>query len=257
MHPVFGTMFYTMRRNIRVRQLLGLLLIAAAFATPVAATDFPASTNYRFDETSIGTTNNLESSSANFRDQSGAGDTAVGGSSSTNFQTQTGSDTSHAPNLTFTVNTSGANFGTFSPTTASTATATFSVINYTSYGYVVQIVGNPPSYGTNQIDAMSANATSQPGTEQFGINLVANTSPVSFGANLDNGTSPNDFGYGQVATNYAVPNQFRYVPGETIALAPKSSGKTDYTISYIVNVTNLTPGGIYNTDQTLIVTGTY
>jgi len=253
----FGTMFYTMRRNIRVRQLLALLLMAGAFATPVAATDFPASTNYRFDETSIGTTNNLESSSANFRDQSGAGDTAVGGSSSANFQTQTGSDTSHAPNLTFTVNTSGANFGTFSPTTASTATATFSVINYTSFGYAVQLVGNPPSYGTNQIDAMSVNATSQPGTEQFGVNLVANTSPVSFGSNPDNGTSPNDFGYGQVASNYSTPNQFRYVPGETIALAPKSSGKTDYTISYLVNVTNLTPGGVYNSDQTLIVTGTY
>jgi hypothetical protein len=257
MDPGYRTMFYTMRRNYRVRQLLTLLLMAALLTTPVAATDFPASTNYRFDETSIGTTNNLESASTNFKDQTGAGDTAVGASSSTNFQTQAGSDTSHDPNLTFTMNTGSAAFGTFSPTAASTATTTFSVINYTSFGYVVQVAGNPPSYGSNQIDAMSATAASQPGTEQFGINLVANTSPISFGANPDNGTSPNDFGFGQVAPNYSTPNQFRYVAGETIAQAPKSSGRTNYTISYIANVTNLTPGGTYNSDQTLIVTGTY
>lgn len=253
----FGTISYTMRRRFRVRQLLGLLVIAAAFTTPVAATDFPASTNYRFDETSIGTTNNLQSSSANYLDQSGAGDTAVGSSSSANFQSQAGSDTSHDPNLTFTVNTSGANFGTFSPTTTSTATATFSVVNYTSYGYVVQVVGNPPTYNNKSINAMSTTTTSQPGTEQFGINLVANTNPISFGANPNNGTAPNDFGFGQAAPNYATPNQFRYVAGETIAQAPKSSGRTDYTISYVVNVSTLTPGGTYNSDQTLIVTGTY
>jgi hypothetical protein len=231
--------------------------MAALISTPVAATDFPASTNYRFDETSIGTTNNLQSSSTNFKDQTGAGDTAIGRSGSTNFQTESGSDTSPDPNLTFAMNASSANFGAFSSTTASTATATFSVLNYTSFGYVVQIAGNPPTYGSNQIDAMSATAVSQPGIEQFGINLVANTSPISFGANPDNGASPNNFGFGQVAPNYSTPNQFRYVAGETIAQAPKSSGRTDYTISYIVNVSNLTPGGTYNSDQTLIVTGTY
>lgn len=253
----FGTMIYTMRRNFRGRQLFGLMLIAALFTSPALATDFPSSPNYRFDETSIGTTNNLQSSSTNYHDQTGAGDTAVGSSSSANFQTQAGSNTSPDPNLTFTVNSGGANFGTFSPATTSTATATFSVVNYTSYGYVVQIAGNPPTYGSHQIDAMSTTTTSQTGVEQFGINLVANTSPVSFGANPDNGTAPNDFGYGQAAPNYATSNQFRYVPGEAIAQAPKSSGKTDYTISYIVNVTNLTPGGTYNSNQTLIVTGTY
>lgn len=253
----FGTMSYTMRRNIGVRQLLGLLLVAVLFGAPAAATDTPSSPNYRFDETSIGTTNNLQSNSTNYRDQTGAGDTAVGSSSSANFQSQAGSDTSADPNLTFSVNSSGANFGMFSPATTSTATATFSVINYTSYGYVVQIAGNPPTHGSHTIDAMSANAPSQTGVEQFGINLVANTSPVSFGSNPNNGTAPNNFGFGQAAPNYATPNQFRYVPGETIAQAPKSSGRTDYTISYVVNVTNLTPGGTYNSNQTLIVTGTY
>jgi hypothetical protein len=246
-----------MRQNKQVKGVVALLTLALSMTTPVFATEFPASNNYRFDETSIGSTNNLQSSSANYRDQSGAGDTAIGSSSSANFQTQAGSDTSPDPNLSFSVNSASANFGTFSPSTSNTGVTTFSVTNYTSYGYVVQITGNPPTYGNRSLTAMSTTTTSQPGVEQFGINLVANTSPVSFGANPDNGTTPNDFGFGQAAPNYATPNQFRYVSGETIAQAPKSSGKTDYTISYLINVSSLTPGGSYNTNQTLIVTGTY
>lgn len=246
-----------MKQRYGWRGLSGLLVATLCFSVPVAAATVPTSNSYRFDETSIGVSNLLESSSTNFKATGGAGDTAIGGSGSANFQTESGSNTTAVPNLTFAVTSSAANFGAFSPTLTQTAITTFSVINYTSFGYVVQVAGAPPSYGTNQIDAMGANAASQTGIEQFGINLVANTSPASFGANPSNGTAPNNFGFGVAAPNYSTPNQFRYVSGETIAQAPKSSGRTDYTISYLVNVTALTPGGTYGTNQTLIVTGTY
>lgn len=236
---------------------IGISIVAAVLmASPVFAVE-PSSSNYRFDETSVGVSSLLESNSANFRAQSGAGDAAAGASGSTNFQTEAGSDTTPDPNLSVSVDTSNAIFDDFSPATAATATAEFSVVNYTSYGYNVQLIGDPPTYGSHQIAAMSATAVSQVGIEQFGLNLVANTSPISFGQNPDNGTSPNDFGFGTAAGNYSTPNQFRYVSGETIASAPKSSGETTYTMSYIVNVTSLTPGGVYSTDQTLVVTGTY
>ena len=104
---------------------------------------------------------------------------------------------------------------------------------------------------------MGANGSSQPGTEQFGINLVANTVPSSLGANPNNGTPPDDFGFGEAAPNYDTPNSYRFVSGDTVAFAPKESGETEYTISYLANVAALTPGGIYKTNQTLIVTGTY
>lgn len=100
---------------------------------------------------------------------------------------------------------------------------------------------------------MATNGPSVVGTSQFGINLVANTLPISIGANPDNGS----FGFGLASTNYNTPNQYRYISGETIAQAPKSSGVTVYTITYLVNVPALTPGGQYISDQTLIVTGTY
>jgi len=170
-------------RRLWLRIAAGLTVMTVALASPAFATDVPTSTSYRFDETSIGVSNLLESSSTNYKASTGAGDTGIGRSSSTNFQSESGSDTTPDPNLTFAVTSSTANFGTFSPAAASTSTTTFSVINYTSFGYVVQIAGGPPMYDNNDIDAMGANAVSQPGTEQFGINLVANTSPTSFGAN--------------------------------------------------------------------------
>ncbi|MGB3023226.1 MAG: hypothetical protein WBB39_00260 [Candidatus Saccharimonadales bacterium] len=212
-----------------------------------------ASPNYRFDESTLGAGGVVQSGSTNFSVTSGAGDIGVGNSTSTNFQINSGSNTPRDPFLTFTMLSSNANFGTLSATTTSTATATFAVSNYTSYGYVVQIYGSPPTNATHTLTPMTSTGPSQVGIEQFGINLVANTSPASFGANPNNG----QFGYGAIMSNYATPNEFRYNSGETIAHADKSSGQTIYTLSYIVNVTPLTAGGQYSTDQTIIVTGTY
>ena len=245
-----------MKRELQLRGLVSLLVLTVAFAVPVAAVA-PTSSTYRFDEVSIGNSNSIDSSSANFKSKNSAGDTAVGQSGSSNFQSQSGSNTTEDPNLSMVITSSSANFGAFSPSISSTATATFSVINYTSYGYVVQITGETPKNTNKQLNAMTTTAASSPGTEQFGINLVANTNPSSFGANPNNGTAPNDFGFGAATPNYGTANQYRYVEGESIAQAPRSSGKTDYTISYLVNVKPLTPGGVYKSNQTIIVTGTY
>jgi hypothetical protein len=212
------------------------------------------SPNYRFDESVLGGDGLVQSNSANYRAGLSIGDTAIGSSSSTNFQVESGSKTTNDPTLSFSVDNGNANFGSFTPSGASVATSTFSVSNYTSYGYVVQLVGNPPSNSSGHtLSAMTTTGPSQAGTEQFGVNLVANTLPVSVGANPDHG----QFGVGSAAPNYATSNQYRYVSGETIASAPKSSGLTAYTLSYIVNVDSLTPGGQYNGNQILICTGTY
>lgn len=211
------------------------------------------SSNYQFSESSLGAGGLTQSSSANFQGRDTIGDVAVGKANSSNYQVDAGGTTTNDPSLSFSIGGGSINFGEFSSTEATITTSTFTVLNYTSNGYVVQIFGSPPTSGSTTIDAMATAGPSQAGTSQFGINLVANTSPVSVGANLNNG----QFGYGQVAPNYSTPNEYRYVSGDTIALAPKSSGLTTYTISYLVNVPGLTPGGKYVSDQTLIVTGTY
>jgi hypothetical protein len=211
------------------------------------------SATYHFDETSIGSGGLIQSSSTNFGTADSIGDISVGNTASANYQINTGSKTTNDPALSFSITSGAITFPSFSSTVATVTTATFSVSDYTSYGYVVQVIGNAPSYGSHVIPAMATTGPSQVGIEQFGINLVANTLPSSVGANPDNG----QFGFGTAATNYSTSNQYRYVSGETIASAPKSSGLTNYTISYLVNVGALTPGGQYTTNQTIIVTGTY
>lgn len=241
--------------NIRRGIVFGLLVLCmASFATlSVRAEPPPTSTNYRFDETSITGGGLIEANSTNYRSSSSIGDTAVGNTASANFQTEAGSQTTDDPALSFIIEDGDATFGDFSASTAATATTSFSIINYTSYGYVVHVAGTSLSNGAHTIPAMATTDSSLPGTEQFGINLVANTSPISFGANPDHG----QFGFGSATGDYDDPNAFRFVSGEAIASAPKSSGRTLYTISYIVNVGSLTPGGQYTGNQTIIVTGTY
>jgi hypothetical protein len=211
------------------------------------------SSNYRFDESVLGAGGLVQSASPNYQASNSTGDVGIGNSASTNYQVEAGSKTTNDPTLSFAVDDADVSFGSFTPSSASVTTASFSVSNYTSYGYVVQIVGNPPSNGAHTLTAMATTNPSQSGIEQFGINLVANTLPVSVGANPNNG----QFGQGIAAPNYGISNKYRYVSGETIASAPKSSGVTIYTLSYLVNVASLTPGGQYTSNQTIIVTGTY
>lgn len=237
--------------------LVSTLVLCWIISPPFA--DALQSTHYQFIESSLGglgTANSNAPSSLNYQNaQSSGAEIGLGTSTSTNYQIEAGNTTTKDPALTFAITSATSNFGAFSAAAAATATSTFQVINYTSYGYVVEVIGNPPTNAEtgHTITAMSTTGPSQAGVEQFGMNLVANTSPVSLGANPDHG----QFGFGSAETGYDTPNNYTYNSGDTIASAPKSSGQTTYTISYIVNVTNLTPGGTYTTNQTLICTGTY
>lgn len=229
---------------------IGLLVISNPLFVYAEQLQSPS---YVLDESTIGTSDMSQSSSTNYTGTNATGALSVGTATSNSYNISTGTKTTPDPALTFSMDDYSADFGSFSATIPTTTTTTFSVTNYTSYGYVAQIVGKAPSNGTHTITAMANTGLSITGTEQFGINLVANTAPTAFGANLDN----YQFGFGQIAPNYSTTNQYRYVSGETIALAPKSSGKTTYTISYLVNVSSITPGGQYASDQVIIVTGTY
>lgn len=235
-----------------VRRIL-VATIVALFVVPPVSAEIPKSNNYSFDESSIGTGGMLQSNSTNYTATDATGDFVNGTSASANYNVLSGSRTGADPVLSFKILTTANSFGNFSPTATAVANASFSVKNYTSYGYVVQVTGPPPTHSGRALAAMNIAGSAQPGVEQFGINLVANTLPTSFGANLVNG----DFGHGIVQPNYNTPNMFYYQDGDTIARADKESGETTYTISYIINVAALTPGGQYTAAQTLIVTGTY
>jgi hypothetical protein len=241
---------------------LWVIFLTFLFFGPANIANAFESPNFKLEESTIGSGDIIQASSQNYTARGALGDIVVGRAGpdgGNGKQIKAGSQTSKDPTLKFKFLNANVKFTpTFSPSAASTSTAQFSVVNYTSYGYVIQLAGRPPANGNYEITPISGtgpNSTkpSQPGIEQFGVNMVANSLPVSFGSNPNVG----DFGEGVAETNYNIANEFRYVNGETIASAPKSSGETIYTLSYMVNVSSLTPGGKYTSNQTIIVTGTY
>jgi len=201
---------------------------------------------------------------------SSLGEAAVGNSSSTSYQTNSGINTSKSPTLTVTVSATPASLGPLSISAARTATATFTVKNYTTNGYVVQIVGAPPTNSGHPLTAMTTTSygdASVNGSEQFGLNLVANTSPGVVGSNPAQFPDPT-FGFGVAGDGlggttygvnkpYTVDGRYRFVSGEVVASAPKSSGETDYTITFLANMSNVTPGGQYSGNLAIVATGTY
>ena len=120
-------------------------------------------------------------------------------------------------------------------------------------------MNQPPTNGTKVLTAMAAAGVSAPNTEQFGINLVANTLPVAQGVVPSTQTIA---GFGQpiAAVGYDVANNYKYVPTGTIAQSGatgKSWGQTNFTISFIANINPITPGGTYSVIQDLMLVATY
>jgi hypothetical protein len=112
-------------------------------------------------------------------------------------------------------------------------------------GYSMWVLGGTMTSGNNTIPAMSG-AAAQQGVSQFGINLRANTAPVI-------GQDPVGPGVGAVAAGYNQQNQFRYQSGDFLATSTDPDDTRKYTVSYVVNVDEDQPGGVYATTLTYIV----
>ncbi len=244
-----------MKKIIKILEISSASIILF-LALPMHIFAQSSSTNYRIEESYFGTGGELDASSPNYRSQQSAGETTVGNTPSTNYQANGGFNTKEEPYLEVSVTGGNTDLGDLSSSVASATTSTFYVRAYLASGYSVMIVSNPPTYGPNQIDAMASQASSSPGTEQFGINLTANTSPFNFGA-APSQSPDSSFGYGYATSNYDDANVYQYVKGDTIARSDKSSGRTNYTISYIYNISTLSPAGVYVFTQDLVVVGTY
>lgn len=190
-----------------------------------------------------------------------AGETAVGNTSSTNYQAQAGFNTDRTPYLEFIVNGTSINLGVLSAGTTATATAGFSVKTYLASGYVVTTASDPPVNGPHTLTNLTSPTANNTSAEQFGINLVANNGcgsglPASLGSNPVQ-VPDSTFSFGAAAAGYNTACQFKYVKGDVVAQSTKSSGETDFTVSYIFNITATTPGGTYTMNHVLVATSTY
>lgn len=177
---------------------------------------------------------------------------------------QVGNNTNREEYLEFIVNGTSTDLGVLTPASAATTTGTFSVKNYLSTGYVILNASNPPRAGTSghSITNLTSPTAYNAGQEQFGINLVTNTTsgpcnaPANVGADPVQVPDPS-FSYGSAASGYNTCGLFKYVKGDTIAQSTRSTGQTNYTVSYMYHILDSTPAGVYTFNHDLVAFATY
>jgi hypothetical protein len=214
-----------------------------------------SSSHYQVTQTQFTSGTSVQSCSGSYCAKVSVGDAAVGTAASVTNTAVFGSITNSDPLLEVIVEPGQSDLGTLTTEKTGTKTMTVKIRNYLSGGYVLQIVGDPPKYNGHMLSTSDTPVQSVPGTEQFGINAVANTNPT-IGSNLvqvpDDKTS-----FGAVYDNYKSPNLFMFQSGDNVAHSVSSSGETDYTISVIVNISSATPAGHYSGDFSAVVIPVY
>lgn len=233
--------------------LLAVVLAGGGTATALATTS--RSTNYQTTEMQLGTTSSLESCSGQYCAKATIGDMTTGISTSTNNSAKFGSVTEGEPLLEVIIGEGESNLGVLNTENTATKTMTVQIRNYLSDGYVLQIMGNAPKYGGHTLNAPSTPTQARAGTEQFGINAAANTTPEVGASPVQVPSTATSFGV--VGDDYHTPNLFKYTSGDVVARSQSESGRTDYTISMIVNISNATPAGHYSGDFSAVVIPVY
>lgn len=231
-----------------------ILALFVALLGGVIAIGHPAqaetstSPSYQITESQFGTGSSLESCSDQYCARVSIGDDSKTSSATS---AEFGKANYSEPLLEMIVESSSSNLGDLSTERTGTKVMKIKIRNYLSGGYMLQIVGDAPKYDGHTLHTSESIIESLPGTEQFGINLVANTIP-QVGENPILQPSGGD-GTSFVRPGYNTPNVYKYVNGDTIASSQENSGGADYTVSMIVNISNSTPAGLYAGDFAAVV----
>jgi hypothetical protein len=240
------------------------ILCALLFMPSAAFAQTYSSSSYQVNEATFGSGGNVDANSTSYNARGSVGNLGVGEATSASYAAFAGSVTPDAEYLELNVTFANVDLGTLTTSTTGIGVSSFYVRTYLNAGYVVKTMSQPPANGTEVLDAMTTAGASSAGTEQFGINLVANTSPTNGTFPSGAGSNPSQapsatFANGQAATGYNTANTYKYTAGDTIASnsSARAWGQTNYTISYIANVSAITPGGQYSVDHDIVVVPTY
>jgi hypothetical protein len=255
-HMIFAKSMQALRsRCAGYLQRASVVLVLAALVSlglvGVAVADQPSSAHYKVTETQFGAGSSLRECSDAYCAKTSAGDTVVGSSRSDNYAAEYGFNTSDVPVLEVIATVNSEDMGVLDTDRTGTAVSSVKVRSYLSSGYIIQVAGNAPDQGSHILSSPTTPQTSQQGHEQFGLNLAANDTP-------DVGADPvqvpsSQFSFGQVDSNYNQSDKFMYQDSDIVARSLASSGETDYTLSFIANVTNTTPAGRYLGNYSAVV----
>lgn len=247
--------------QLRWFRVVTALVVSVSFAALCSVSVFAAvdpqssSSNYQVYNTVFGSGGEVEACSDSYCSRQSLGEAAVGDSESSNYKARAGSIFSEGTLLEVNVDGGINELGVISTDATVTASTEITVRSYLSAGYVIRLVGTPPKIHNHTIATPATPSAAQPGVEQFGINVRENTDPV---VGADATQFPDStFAYGAAAANYNTPNLFMYNEGDVIAGSTVSSGQTNYTVSFIMNIASNTPAGLYTTKLHAIVIPTY
>lgn len=141
--------------------------------------------------------------------------------------------------------------GELRPDTTLTSQSQMAVGTNATGGFAIVAHAAPLSAGTNIIESPSSPTTSRPGVNQFGINLVANSSPAI-------GNDPEGEWANAVASpDYSQPDHYMLQSGDVVAYSPNVSLMKKFTVSYIVNSSPNLRAGVYTTTINFIATGRF
>jgi hypothetical protein len=152
--------------------------------------------------------------------------------------------------VTFTLAAATVPLGTLTTSSTGAGTSSMTASTNAASGYSVTVNGTTLMSGSNPIAALASPTASTMNTAQFGINLMANTTPAI-------GTAASGSGTGVPATGYGTANQFKFVSGDTVASATVPTNSNTFTTSYIANINGAAAAGSYSTLLTYIATANY
>lgn len=255
----------------QIQKSLLLCLLVALGITGVANAVQSSSSSYGVDETQFSSGGVLNSCSTTYCTNQTLGELGVGNISSTNGQVLSGGIvTDRQPYIEFVITgPTTIDVGTLTSASTHVASTSFRIKTYLAGGGYKIVNASPGPLNNNYLMHL-LNSPTPPsiGNEQFGINLVANSCPsnapttglgsCSGGFGADPVQVPDSsFSNGAVAAGYNTTNSYKYVNGDTIASSSTSSGETDFTVSYMFNISDVTPGGTYIFNHVLVATSTY
>ncbi len=137
------------------------------------------------------------------------------------------------------------NLGELSSLVTAAATSQFAIATNDEAGYNAFIIGSTMTSGIHEISPNSSPTTSNPGSGQFGFNLVANSNPVVGDARAGGGS-------GVINNSYDDTDLFKFSSGDLIASSSVSTDFNRFTLAYVVNVTPNQSPGLYSTTLTVL-----
>ena len=158
------------------------------------------------------------------------------------------------PTLTLAISSPTVNLSVLTTGAAGTGSHTAQIATNATGGFLLTYNGTTLTSGGNTIAAYGSQASSAPGTTAgFGINMVSNTVP-SVGAAV----TQNAGVCAALPADYGTTNKFSFFASATTSLTSQAApADCTYTISYVANITAVTPAGSYTAPITYVASGTF